>query len=296
MQKTITAIILIALLLAGCVQSPKSPTTAPSTADTSGSTETSAVTDVSETALVTDAEESTSSTEETTETTSAPTETTEAPVETTAATEPAHSDLFISYVTPEDMVRYFNEVCLDAEFVNSGNATLLQRWESTICYGIYGDPTDEDLRVLDSIVQYLNTIEGFPGIRQAEADWEENLSIYFCDQQELIDRMGDQYWGVDGGFTFWYDGWNTIYDATICIRTDLDQEVRNSVILEEIYNSLGPAQDTDLRQESIIYSGYSIPQALHPIDKAILELLYHPAFSCGMTAAECEPIILSLYY
>ena len=218
------------------------------------------------------------------------------PTETPAPTEPAHSDLFISYVSADEMMRYFNEVCLDAEFVNSGDASLLQKWEYPIYYSINGDPTDADRQVLENLVQWLNTIEGFPGISEAEEASQANMAIYFCDQPELIDRMGDQYYGVDGALTFWYDGQNVIYDCIICIRTDLDQEVRNSVILEEIYNALGPAQDTDLRTESIIYSGYSIPQGLHPIDRVILQLLYHPSLACGMTAAECEEMIRTLYY
>ena len=77
---------------------------------------------------------------------------------------------------------------------------------------------------------------------------------------------------------------------------DLDQEVRNSVILEEIFNGLGPVQDTDLREDSIAYSGYSIPQELTEIDELILKLLYHPDIVCGMNAQECEAVIRQLYY
>ena len=77
---------------------------------------------------------------------------------------------------------------------------------------------------------------------------------------------------------------------------EFDQEVRNSVILEEIYNGLGPVQDTDLRQDSLIYSGYSIPQELTEIDELLLKLLYHPDMKCGMNAAECEAVIRNLYY
>ena len=296
MYRKLIAVILTGLLLAGCVQIPTPPVTNTPTTEPSVSANVteSTASDIAET------------TEKPTETTAAPIETTEvtettvedttAPTDPTDETEPAHSELFLSYVSADEMVQYFNEVVLDAEFVHSGNANVLQRWGSTICYSIYGNPTDEDLQTLENFVQYLNTIEGFPGMRKAEGTWEENLSIFFCDQQELMDRMGTQYNDLDGIFTFWYDGWNTIYDCTICIRTDLDQEVRNSVILEEIYNALGPAQDTDLRQESIIYSGYSTPQALHPIDQVILQLLYHPSMTCGMTIEQCETIIRQLYY
>lgn len=287
MYRRILAFALVLVLLSGCslqehfASTPSTSSTEPqSTTDTSATVET----ELPETSHATTPPETSLATEETA-----------APIETTVETEPAHSELFIPFVTPEEMVTYFNEVCLDAEFVNSGNASVLQRWENPIYYQIYGDPTDLDLQILNNMCQWLNTIDGFPGIYETAETWQENYSIYFCTQDELIDRMGDEYYGVDGAFTFWYND-NIIYDCTVCIRTDLDQEVRNSVILEELYNSLGPAQDTNLRQESIIYAGYSIPQALHPIDEVILKLLYHPDLLIGMDARDCEPIIHSLYY
>ena len=285
----ITACILALMLLTGCTQE-----TPPST--TAATETTAAITTAAHTQPPTDTTAPTQVTE-VTETT-VPIETTEQtvpPPENTAETEPAHSALYLPDVSAEDMVTYFNEVCLDAEFVNDGDASVLQRWESPIYYQVYGEPTDRDLQVLADMCQWLNSVDGFPGIYETTATWQENYSIYFCDQDELINRMGDGYYGVDGAFTFWYSD-NVIYDCTVCIRTDLEQEVRNSVILEELYNSLGPAQDTNLRQESIIYAGYSIPQALHPIDEVILKLLYHPDLLVGMHSNDCEPVIRSLYY
>ena len=297
----ITACILALMLLTGCTREAPPPTTAAAettppittTVETQLPADTTVPTQVTEITEVTEATE-TAETTETTVTTETTEETT-APAETTVETEPAHSGLFIPYVTAEEMVTYFNEVCLDAEFVNDGDASVLQRWKMPIYYQVYGEPTDRDLQVLANMCQWLNSVAGFPGIYETTETWQENYSIYFCAQDELIDRMGDQYYNVDGAFTFWYND-NIIYDCTVCIRTDLDQEVRNSVILEELYNSLGPAQDTQLRQESIIYAGYSIPQALHPIDEVILKLLYHPDLLTGMDARDCEPVIRSLYY
>jgi hypothetical protein len=68
------------------------------------------------------------------------------------------------------------------------------------------------------------------------------------------------------------------------------------VILEEIYNGLGLTQDTILREDSIIWQSYSEPQELTPVDKLLLQLLYHPDIRCGMNAAECEAVIRELYY
>ena len=257
-------IILCLLLLTGCAPAEPAPTQTPTAAET--------------TPPVTDPP------------TEAPTE-----VPTEAPTLPPHSELYIPGVEVEDVITYFNEVCLSAEFVDGGDPSYLQRWSAPITYRVYGDPTPEDLAKMEAFSGWLNTLFGFPGIYEAGEEEYANLRIHFCEQETLIDLMGDNFYGTDGAVTFWYEG-DVIYDAIICIRSDLDQYLRNSVILEEIYNGLGPVQDTDLRPDSIIYSAFSEPQELTEMDKLILKLLYHPDLRCGMNAAECEAVIRQLYY
>lgn len=218
------------------------------------------------------------------------------PTEPTPTEPVEHSSLYIPGVSVEDVIRYFNEVSLDAEYVTSGDPSKLQKWRNTITYIIYGEPTEKDLSTIASFTSWLNGVSGFPGIRETTVPAEANLKIYFCTYEEMLNILGNNFYGNDGGVTFWYNGSNQIYDATICYRTDLSQNVRNSVILEEIYNGLGPVQDTNLRSDSIIYSGYSTPQSLTAIDKLILRLLYHPQIKCGMNASECEAVIRQLYY
>ncbi len=217
-----------------------------------------------------------------------PTETTEPPLPPAAISVPG--------VSVEDMILYFNEVCLDGEYVSAGDPSVVQKWAAPILFWVYGDPTEEDLTVLFEFADHLNEIEGFPGIREAEAEFDANLRIYFCSQQELIDRMdfGGEEQHLDGAVTFWYDN-NEIYDAIICIRTDLTQSVRNPIILEEIYNGLGPVQDTVLRADSLVYQYDSETQAPTAVDLAILRLLYHTDMRCGMDAAACEEVIRRLY-
>lgn len=212
--------------------------------------------------------------------------------------EESHSAFYLPEYTVEDVILYFNEVCLQAEYSISGDPSLLQKWTAPITYYIHGEPTDQDLAVVNSLVQQLNAIEGFPGIRVVQNEYEAVLPIYFCTKQELSDRMGSStgYEELDGAVTFWYNGAQEITDAIICIRTDLPQSLRNSVILEEIYNGLGPIQDTVLRPDSIIYQNYSETQSLSSVDTLILQLLYHPQMQCGMTAEQCESVIRTLYY
>ena len=209
---------------------------------------------------------------------------------------PAHSDLCIPNLPLEDVILYFNEVCLDSEFINSGDPSFVQKWTSPIYYTLEGSFTEEDVAVLESFCDWLNTVDGFPGIFQTDDASKRNLRICFCgSEDELIDIMGYDFYGCDGGVTFWYYD-NEIYEAIVCYRADVPQHTRNSVIIEELYNGLGPVQDTDLREDSIIYSGFSEPQWLSEIDELLLRLLYHPDIKPGMNASECAAVISTLYY
>ncbi|MBE6982203.1 MAG: DUF2927 domain-containing protein [Ruminococcaceae bacterium] len=207
-----------------------------------------------------------------------------------------HSALYIPGVSVDDVIRWYNEVVLDAEFSSGGNASLVQKWAQPICYSIAGSPTQEDLALFSAFCDKLNQIPGFPGIRESAGIYETNLDIFFCPGSDFKSILGSNFVGMDGGVTFWYDDMNRIYDATICVRSDIAQYIRNSVLQEEIYNGLGPVQDTWLREDSLIYAGYSTPQEPTKVDWLLLKLLYHPDIQCGMNAAQCEAVIRSLYY
>ena len=225
-----------------------------------------------------------------------PTATPEPTPEPTPTPAPEHSELYVPGLEITDLIRYFNEVTLDAEFVTGGDASLVQKWDSPIDYVLLGDYTEEDEAIVAEMAAFLNTIDGFPGMQEAEEEYMADLTIHFCSQEEMVNILGDNFWGMDGGVTFWYDDANRIYDAIICIRSDMTSPLRRSVILEEIYNGLGPVQDSDLRTDSIIWSGYAEPQNLTIIDEAILKLLYNEAIVCGMTSEECEAVIRALYW
>ena len=182
-----------------------------------------------------------------------------------------------------------------AELINSGDPYRLQKWNDSIYYFINGECTQEDSETLLKFTNWLNTIEGFPGIYETKDFTKTNLKIYFGNQETMLAIMGNEFSGVDGAVTFWYTD-DIIDRATICYRTEIDQYVRNSVIIEEIYNGLGLIQDTSLREDSIIYSGFSMPQELTKIDELLLKLLYSNEMKNGMSAKQCEEVIRQLYY
>ena len=237
-------------------------------------------------------------TEPTEPSTAEPTQTTQtqAPTQPEEPEKPTHSPYYISGVDTDTMLRYFSEVALDAEFINSGNATLVQKWNDSVRYLLIGAPTEADRAAVAAMASSMNGISGFPGMYEVSDPGSANLEIHFVSEDEMINILGDNFYGCDGGVTIWWNGDQQIYKATICIRTDLDQYVRNSVIMEEIYNGLGPIQDTELRSDSLIWSGYSTPQSMTQVDMLIMKLLYHPNIRCGMNAQQCEKVIRELYY
>ncbi len=280
-RKTLAAILLSCLMLSACTEG------AVSDADSFDSSVASTTTTKTTTTATT--------TTTTTTTTAEPevtTTTTGEEVQTEPVTE--HSELYIEGVSVEEVIEYFGEVCLDAEFVYDGNPTVLQKWEEPIVYSISGDITDEDRQVLEGFTSWLNTVEGFPGISEGTGE-SVNMEITFCNEQQLLSIMGEHYINTDGAVEFWYMD-DVIYTATICYRSDIDQYIRNSVIIEEIYNGLGPIQDTWLREDSIIYAGYSTPQQPTEVDELIIRLLYNEELQCGMDKEQCEDIIRGLYY
>lgn len=252
-------------------------------------------------------DDTTEDTEDTTETTDSTedtegtedTENTENTENTEEIPAPLHSDLYIEGVSQEQMIEYFNEVVLSIEYsTGDGDATRVQKWKNPIYYRIVGNATDMDLSILNDLFSQLNQVDGFPGIFPADSEHSENLTIWFLDQYNFNLQFSSVINGetADGAVQFWYYTFsNEIYEGQIGYRTDISQEIRNSVLLEEIINLLG-INDTVLRSDSITYQYSSDATELSDIDWVIMKLLYNPKILCGMKESACKLVVPDLYY
>lgn len=217
------------------------------------------------------------------------------PVTPTAAPAPkGHSSLYIEGVSVEDVIAYFAEVCLDTEYGDKTDGTRIRKWTEPVYYTVGGEPTERDMAVLTDFVGKINAIEGFPGMYPVESLGD--LEIYFYDQVNFENLMGSDFIGSWGGVTFWFDGLYQIYYETISVRTDIPQDARDSIICEEIYNGLGPVQDTSMRDDSLINQWSNSNYTMSAVDELILKLLYHPSITAGMDYAQCEAVIRQIYY
>ena len=214
----------------------------------------------------------------------------------TEPTQPAHSDWYISDLSAEDIICYFNEVALHSEYATgTGDATLIQKWELPIYYILEGDYTETDIATIREFADFFNGMTGSPGMYETNDPLQRNLRICFTDSKGIVEILGNNFEYADGGVTYWYDD-DRIYDSTICIATYLEGTQRRSVILEELYNGSGLSQDTILRTDSLIYSYSDDAQWMTPVDQLLLMLLYHPQIQPGMDATQCEQVIRTLYY
>ena len=220
-------------------------------------------------------------------------------VPTTAPTEPLHSSLYREGLDIEQVLTYFQEVCNQLEYTDgTSDPALTKKWLTPLVYRIHGEPTAEDLSVLADFCERLNAVPGFPGIREAQEDEAENLTLSCLDQESFRAQFSECVQGEDawGACQFWY--WtdtNELYDARIGYRTDIPQLERSSILLEEIVNSIG-ITDTLRRSDSIVYQDSNENLQPSVVDWLILKLLYHPDIQCGMDAQQCEQIIRELYY
>ncbi len=222
-----------------------------------------------------------------------------APKPPTATAAPLHSPLYLPGFSVGQVTEYFEEVVLQMEYTDGiGDVTLVQKWTTPLCYRIEGNPTAEDAAVLTTFTADLNAVEGFPGMYEAAEGETENLTIRFLDQTAFYDAfytvVGDED-AYGATWFYYYTDTNNIYTATIGCRTDMDQSERNSVLIEEIVNTLG-FTDTVLREDSIVYQYSDDNTTLSDIDWLLLRLLYHPQMQCGMDAKACGDVIRELYY
>jgi len=216
-----------------------------------------------------------------------------------ALTSPPHSELYLPNCSVEEIITYFEEVVLNVEYSDGTGADhLVQKWLTPLYYQIYGTPTDADLEVLNTLFAQLNAVPGFPGIYPAEDAFQENITISFLDLAAFDASFSDVIHGeyAFGAVQFWYyTDTNDLHTARIGYRTDIEQSVRNSVLVEEVINILG-ITDTVLRPDSITYQYANDITTLSDIDWVILKLLYSPSIQCGMDADQCAAIIRELYY
>lgn len=165
----------------------------------------------------------------------------------------------------------------------------LTRWETEIRIWAGGAPTREDLRVLDAFIGELTEkVPGLPGIRRVRQDTQSNMRIWFVPGYLLPFYIEGYVEGNWGFFHTEHPG-DRIVSGRIGVAADLtEQEERTHLILEELVGALGLPGDHTLYTDSILYDRWTVTHALSEVDWRMLNMLYHPAVSPGMSWPEAQ--------
>lgn len=208
-------------------------------------------------------------------------------------------DVYDIYST-EEIIDYFVEVAMSAEYDTNGNpdgsTRPVVKWNGPIYTGYSGNYTPEDIFLLDTLMEEINGINGFPGFYKAQNYDSAAFRMRFAMAGEMDYVQGYYNPGFDGYFTVWW--WNSsmsIYDAQIYYRAEnLEQYYRNPTLCEELLQALGIMNDSYRYPDSLFYQPYNTVQWPADIDWLILELLYNPAIRAGMSEYECRAVLADI--
>jgi len=186
---------------------------------------------------------------------------------------------------------YFREIAGAAEFGEDGG--VLHRWGEDLRIAVYGSPTPGDRVALDAVIEDLNGMELTVHLTIVEA--EPNVEMHFVPVEQFADLEPNYVEGNMGYVYVWWDGTGEIYSGRVLISsTDLAPQERTHLIREELTQGLGLLNDSWLYPDSIFYQGWTATQAYTPLDRLVIEMLYRPELSRGMSIDAALAILAGL--
>ncbi|KAB7610359.1 DUF2927 domain-containing protein [Amylibacter sp. SFDW26] len=223
--------------------------------------------------------------------------------------------------TISNLVENFERVALFDEysirnntFVEGQTASTLRRWERPITIGVsFGPSVTEKQRAMDtaSVRQFAKRLASLTGLNISLADARRaNFSILFLNKDEqrdltpklanrikyltpqIVDEIQNSprsifcvaYAVSEAGSNEGYKG------AVILIKAEHTDLMRKSCIQEEMAQALGLANDSPKARPSIFNDDEEFA-LMTQHDELLLEMLYDPRLSIGMTVQDAHPIV-----
>ena len=177
-----------------------------------------------------------------------------------------------------DIVSFFDDVALNNEYIVDENSKKIQKWNGPIYYYYNENADNDDIKQIEKIASLLNEIPGFPGMFHSSLE-NSNLIINFTSYDVLYNLVKVK--GVEGYSTIYFDN-NIINRSDITINYNLKRNIKNSVIAEEIFHSIGLKNDSKMYSDSIFYEYGSLVEIPSNRDLLLAHLLYSEYINYGM--------------
>lgn len=195
-----------------------------------------------------------------------------------------------------EVISYFKEVALG--FENGNSSEITRKWQSPMRVFLDGNPSS---LINDKVKQSVNEInelvtDGF--LIEIVNDYNlSNCYVFFGTASDFIEKFPDADGQIGSNYALFNVWWNNniINRARIFIDTNRPNlKQQESIIVEEITQSLGLGKDSPRYPNSIFYEtpnngGFATEYA--NIDKDLIRLLYHPKMSVGLNENQVDEVL-----
>jgi hypothetical protein len=201
------------------------------------------------------------------------------------------------------LISYFEEVALKTEYGN--NPKKILKWEKPMKIYVV-DANKRQLKTINKVINQINSLV-LNDFRVELVDEQKkcNTILYMC-SMDYIKENNSQFYSQFSLIDFVPDGyafidWNDyiLYKAFIYINPINSVEIHESTILEEITQCIGLPNDSMKYPNSIFYENKSEEDInifeFSPLDKDVIQLLYHPRIKAGMNTEQVENEILKIF-
>lgn len=161
----------------------------------------------------------------------------------------------------------------------------VEKWVTPIKIRYEGNPTKEDIDILNQITKDFNKINGFPGMKIVNKD--ENVLLIYAPEEDLSEIQQEYNLTIDNGSCQRFSENGEIIRAVIIIESDIDQDLKNSVVLHEIFHMIGFYGHSFSNISVINQIGEPVSR-LSAVDTLSFKMLYHPEIPIGMDHHEMD--------
>lgn len=186
---------------------------------------------------------------------------------------------------------YFAEIAPGFEF--SALPPVIRKWRYDVTLRPGPGVRPDERRYLDSLAAELTGLIGgavrvlvAPG-GSVDVDFLSDADFARWVPPDVAPRVGAY-------FSVQVDASQHLFAASAVIRAGLDPLQRRRLLREEVTQLLGLGQDSWRYPESTFYQGGGSAQAFLPIDRALVEMLYRPEVTAGMTAEQAVAVLRGL--
>jgi hypothetical protein len=215
---------------------------------------------------------------------------------------PVHAD--VPQTTPprpsiDQLVHFFDTVVFEAEIDKSLEQTVVAKWQGPIRIAVQGQASAAHREFLANHVALLRTLTRLSIDILAPGENGQNMTVVFVPRagmakvqipnvkQSLIDRLA-----APGGcfFLSFKKPESRIVAAVIVVNIQRKERDINHCLLEEITQSLGLPNDSDLVRPSL-FSDHDQLLAPSRADRILIKALYDPRMIPGMPRAEALKVV-----